>query len=89
MRRAPKRIGLVFYGRFQLIPDPVAIVAETGFVAHTAHLHVLNRNRAVIFHEQGRVDISPVGNVLIGFIVAVRAIFEVFAFPFRVVKNKK
>lgn len=84
MRRAPKRIGLVFYGRLQFVPDTVAIVAETGFVAHIAHLHVLNRNRTVIFHEQGCVDISPVGYVRIGFIVAVHAIFEVFTLLFRV-----
>lgn len=76
-------IGLVFYGRFQFVPDTVAIVAEAGFVAHIAHFHVLKRNRAVIFHEQGCVDISPVGYVFIGFIVAVRAIFEVFTLLFR------
>jgi len=84
MRRAPIGIGLVFYGRFQLVPDTVAIVAEAGFVAHITYLHVLNRNRTVIFHEQGCVDISPVRYVFIGFIVAVHAIFEVFTLLFRV-----
>jgi hypothetical protein len=83
MRRAPKSVGLVFYGRFQLVPDTVAIVAEAGFVAHITYLHVLNRNRTVIFHKQGCVDISPVRYVFIGFIVAVHAIFEVFTLLFR------
>ena len=85
---APICVGLVLYGRLQLIPDAVAVIAETGFMAHVTDLHLLAGHRTMIIHEQWGVYIPPVGYVFIGFIVAVSAIFQIFALLFRMQQRR-
>lgn len=84
VRHSPICVRLIFYGRFQLVPDTMAIVAETGFVAHVADLYLLNRHGSVVFHKHRRVHIPPIRHIFIGLIVTVHAVFEISAILFRV-----
>jgi len=84
----PIRARLVFYGWLQFGPGSVTVVAEVRLVTHVADFNLLRGNRPMIFHEHRGVHITPVGHILIGIIVAVRTVFQVFALLFRVKRGR-
>jgi len=88
MRHAPVGVCLVFDRGLQLRPDPMTVIAEVGFMAHVTNFHLLSRDRTVVFHKQGGVDVAPVGDIVIGLIMAVRAVFEVFTLFFRMQQGR-
>lgn len=85
---APVGFRLVFDGGLQFGPHPVTIITKAGFVAHVTDLDLLGRNRPVVFHEYWGVHVAPVRKVLIGLIVTVSAVLEVFTFLFRVLQRR-
>ena len=73
-------IGMAFQRGLQFHPDPMAIAAITGTMAHLTHPLARSGDTAVLFAEQTGMAESGVGKRPITGIVAIQAPAQIFTF---------